>query len=128
MSNSILQCHCINITGTSGGISSFRDISISCTLPFVCLLHSCNLKETIHIYYVTKQCLKPEKILRQNVLLMRKVTFISQEIIIKRDKRQTYRCGQFAQHQCVCCKILRRWPSHKRRSTQRAIQGKFHRG
>ena len=44
-----------------------------------------NLKETVHIYYMIKQCSKHEKIWRQNVLLKQKVMLISRKIFIKRD-------------------------------------------
>ena len=66
-------------------MSAFPDVAWAC----VTLLRSCawclietlfwfNSKGTVHTYYVTKQCLKYEKIWRQNMPLKQKVMFISQ--------------------------------------------------
>ena len=55
------------------GVSRVAGQNAICTVLF-----RYTLKGTVHTNYVTKQCSKPERIWRQNVLLKQKVMFISQ--------------------------------------------------
>ena len=50
-----------------GGIPSYHDVIVRAYRPL--MLSNYNLQETIHIYYMIKQCLKHEDFCRENVVL-----------------------------------------------------------